>query len=211
MPMISRRSACAGYASLLFAGFGSSPRASLAGDPTFRVGTIAPNFSVADNNGRTLSLTSLRGKTVVLEWTNPDCPFVQKHYLTGSMQSLQAEAIANAVVWLTVSSAAPGNMGYLDSLEAGALADERKSKASAFLLDRDGAMLAAYGVNVALTMAVIDPQGVLAYHGAIDDRPTARPEDVKGAQNYVRLALAAVAAGQPVKPAQTRPYGCSAR
>jgi AhpC/TSA family len=207
MPQVTRRIAVTG----LGLGLANLAGQGFAADPTFKVGAAAPDFSVADHNGRAVALTDLRGKTVVLEWTNPECPFVAKHYVTGNMQALQADARSKGVVWLTLSSAAPGNMGFVDGLEAAALMDARQSMPSAFLLDRDGRVMADYGITVALTMAVINPQGVLAYHGAIDDRPTAKPEDVAGAQNYVRAALSAVQAGLPVKPSQTRAYGCSAR
>ena len=185
--------------------------AARAGDPTFRVGAAAPTFTAESSDGKRVSLAEFRGKTVVLEWTNPDCPYVAKHYSGGSMQALQRDATAKGVVWLTISSSAPGNVGYLDALEAAELVETRQAKPTHMLLDRDGKMLDAYGVSVALTLAVIDPRGVLAYYGAIDDKPTAKPEDVAGARNYVREALTAIAAGQPVKPAQTRPYGCVAR
>lgn len=182
--------------------------AAMAADPTFKVGSAAPPFTAESSEGRRVSLADFRGKTVVLEWTNPECPYVAKHYVGGGMQALQGEAAAKGIVWLTISSSAPGNVGYLDALEATELVETRKAKPTHMLLDRDGKMMEAYGVSVALTMAVIDPKGVLAYHGAIDDKPTAKPEDVAGARNYVREALVAISAGQPVKPAQTRPYGC---
>jgi peroxiredoxin len=185
--------------------------AALADTPAARVGTPAPAFAVNDSEGRLVSSQGLLGKTVVLEWTNPECPYVDKHYGSGNMQALQREATANGVVWLTISSAAPGNMGYLDALEAAEMVATRKAAPTHLLLDHDGRMLTAYGVNVALTMAVIDAKGALAYFGAIDDKPTAKLSDIPGARNYVRDALAALAGGQPVKPAQTRPYGCVAR
>ena len=181
-----------------------------AGDPP-TVGGPAPGFVEPDSAGRTVSLAQFKGRTVVLEWTNPECPFVAKHYTSGNMQALQREATAAGVVWLTVSSAQPGHVGYLDELEAADLIEQRKAAPTHFVLDRDGKLMAAYGVSVALTMAVIDPQGALAYYGAIDDKPTAKPEDVTGAHNYVRAALAAVAGGAKPKPAQVRPYGCVAR
>jgi hypothetical protein len=176
-----------------------------------RVGSTAPAFDVQDVTGNRVTLSALKGKTVVLEWTNPECPYVEKHYSSGNMQALQREAIAAGTVWLTITSAGQGNVGYLDALEAAALNDERKSAPSAFLLDHNGRMMSDYAVPVALTMAVIAPDGRLAYYGAIDDKPTSKVEDVPGAKNYVRAALAAVAKGETPKPAQTRPYGCVAR
>lgn len=176
-----------------------------------RIGDPAPAFTVRDADGRTVALANFKGRMVVLEWTNPECPFVAKHYDSGSMQALQAETRRQDVVWLTVSSAARGNVGYLDELEAAALMDARKANPTHMLLDHDGTMLAAYGVSVALTMAVIAPDGRLAYWGAIDDRPTTKVEDVTGARNYVRAALTALASGGRPIPAQTRPYGCVPR
>lgn len=204
---VDRRSA------LLLAGAASFALAMVAhaGDATFRVGGLAPAFSTEAADGKRVALADLVGKIVVLEWTNPECPFVAKHYDSGNMQALQREARAAGVVWLLVSSAAPGNLGYLDALEAIDLVETRKAAPAHLLLDRDGRMAEAYGVTVALTMAVIDQKGVLAYHGAIDDKPTAKVEDIAGARNHVREALTAIAAGRPVKPAQTRPYGCVAR
>jgi hypothetical protein len=157
------------------------------------------------------ALTVYRGRPVVIEWTNPTCPYVRKHYESGNMQALQREARASGAIWLTVSSAAPGNVGYLDELEAQAWLEEQKATPTRYLLDRDGDAMTRYGVRVALSMFVIDATGVLAYAGAIDDRPTSRPEDVKGARNYVREALASLARGEAPKPAQTRPYGCVVR
>jgi hypothetical protein len=197
-------------ASALTLVLGAASRAS-ARETDARVGFPAPPFSARDTDGREVALTELIGKTVVLEWTNPECPYVDKHYASGNMQALQRAAISEGVVWLTISSAAPGNMGYLDALEGAELLATRKSMPSHFLLDHDGRMMQSYGVSVALTMAVIDRKGLLAYFGAIDDKPTSKPADIPGARNYVRGALTALATGQPVKPAQTRPYGCTAR
>jgi peroxiredoxin len=184
---------------------------SSADPPEAVVGKPAPRLGLVDVTGRHESLDAYRGRAIVIEWTNPECPYVRKHYDSGNMQALQREARGAGVVWLTVSSAAAGNVGYLDELEAQAWLDERKAAPTRFLLDRDGAAMQRYGVSVALTLFVIDAKGGLAYAGAIDDRPTARPEDVQGATNYVRGALAALARGEAPKPAQTRPYGCVAR
>ncbi len=174
-------------------------------------GTAAPDLSLIDAKGQAVSLAAFRGKTVVIEWTNPECPYVRKHYDSGNMQALQRDVTGAGAVWLTISSAAKGNVGYLEDLDAQAFMDDRKSAPTAFLFDRDGAVMERYGVQVALSMYVVDAKGMLAYAGAIDDRPTAKPEDVKGARNYVREAVAAVARGELPKPAQTRAYGCVAR
>jgi hypothetical protein len=136
---------------------------------------------------------------------------VQKHYVTNNMQTLQREAKQAGIVWLTLLSAAPGKMGYLQDIEVGAWVDKQKAEPVAYLLDTDGRTAEAYDVKLALTMFVIDPQGKLVYQGAIDDKPTAKPADVKGARNYVREAMMAAVAGKPMQPATTRPYGCFAR
>ena len=201
---VSRRDLVVAFSALM-----ASP--AMGGDAAVRVGHLAPAFEARDVDGKMIALSQFKGRTVVLEWTNPECPWVAKHYVSSNLQSLQADAASKGVVWLTVSSAAPGNPGYLDALEAAALVDQRQAKAAHFLLDRDGRMLRDYAVSVALTLAVIAPDGRLAYYGAIDDQPNARAEDVAKARNYVRAALAAVANGEMPSPAQTRPYGCSPR
>jgi peroxiredoxin len=174
-------------------------------------GKAAPDFTLADARGNPVTLSGFRGKTVVIEWTNPECPFVGKHYTTGNIQSLQNEVRAAGGIWLTISSAAKGNAGYMDELDAQAFVEERKAAPTAFLFDRDASLLKTYGVQVALTFFVVDPKGTLAYAGAIDDRPTANPADVPGARNYVRDAVAAVARGETPRPQQTRAYGCTPR
>jgi peroxiredoxin len=174
-----------------------------------RPGQPAPEFVAKDTAGREVTLTSFKGKTVVLEWTNHDCPYVKKHYGTGNMQALQKEAVGQGVVWLTISSSAAGGQGHVSGLEAEKLTAARNAAPSAFLLDPEGRIGRAFGATATPHMYVIDKAGVLAYMGAIDDKPTTNPSDVPGARNYVREALAAVAAGQPVKTAATRVYGCS--
>lgn len=174
-------------------------------------GAAAPAFSVQDASGATRTLAEFRGRTVVLEWTNHGCPYVRKHYDAGNMQTLQREAAADGIVWLQVISSAPGEQGYLDG--AGALARVQTDSAapSATLLDPSGAMGRAYGARTTPHMYVIDPQGVLRYQGAIDDRPSARPASLEGATNYVRAALADLAAGRAVQTASTVPYGCAVK
>ncbi|MDX2276972.1 MAG: thioredoxin family protein [Hyphomonadaceae bacterium] len=174
-------------------------------------GAAAPAFSVQDANGQTRTLSEFAGRTVVLEWTNNGCPYVRKHYDSSNMQTLQREAAAAGVVWLTVISSAEGEQGYLDG--AGALARARQENAAptAILLDPSGTMGRAYGARTTPHMYVINGEGRLVYQGAIDDQPSARPSSLEGANNYVRAALADVAAGRPVQTAQTTPYGCSVK
>lgn len=186
-----------------------SPRAGAA--PQAKVGTAAPPFTLPATSGSGQSLGDLKGKIVVLEWTNHECPYVRKHYDSGNMQALQREATGQGVVWLTVISSAPGTEGYVTPPEADKLTTTRKAAPSAVLLDPAGNVGKAYGATNTPHMYVIDKAGTLAYAGAIDDRPTSRRADVQGAHNYVRAALASVAAGEPVKTPVTRAYGCTVK
>jgi len=172
-------------------------------------GASAPPFSLVSSNGPTISLAEQRGKVVVLEWTNHDCPYVRKHYDTSNMQSLQKEATAQGVVWLTIISSAPGTQGHVSAGQANELTKTRKAVPTAVLFDPTGVVGKAYGATNTPHMYVVTKDGTLAYAGAIDDKPTTRKGDVESAQNYVRPALAAVAVGQPVKVPVTRAYGCT--
>jgi peroxiredoxin len=172
-------------------------------------GKPAPNFTAADSKDKQHTLAAYKGKTVVLEWTNHECPYTVKHYATGNMQALQKAATDSGVVWLTLVSSRPGSQGHVNGLEADKLTDDRKAHPSAVLLDPKGEVGRLYGARTTPHMFVIDPAGMLVYMGAIDDQPTANHATIKGARNYVREALEAVAQGRPVALASTRPYGCS--
>ncbi len=174
-------------------------------------GAPAPNFSMQDASGASRTLAEFAGRTVVLEWTNYGCPYVQKHYGSGNMQALQLEATEAGVVWLQVISSAPRQQGHLDG--AGVVARVRTDNAhpTATLLDPSGAMGHAYGARNTPHMFIIGGDGRLLYQGAIDDRPSARPSTLEGANNYVRAALADIAAGRGVQVAETTPYGCSVK
>jgi peroxiredoxin len=174
-------------------------------------GARAPNFSVRDASGATRTLAEFAGRTVILEWTNRGCPYVQKHYNSQNMQDLQGETTDDGIVWLSVISSAPGEQGYVDGPQALVHAREVSAQPSAILLDPTGVMGRAYGARTTPHMYIINPEGVLVYQGAIDDRPSARPETLQGATNYVRAALADLAAGRAVATAQTTPYGCSVK
>ena len=176
-----------------------------------KVGTPAPAFTVNATTGASVSLGSHRGKVVVLEWTNHECPYVRKHYDTGNMQTLQKDATGQGVIWLTLISSAPGTQGHVSASQADELTASRKASPTAVLFDPTGVVGKAYGATNTPHMYVIDPSGMLVYAGAIDNRPTSRKSDVPGAQNYVREALQAVAAGQPVKTPVTRAYGCTVK
>jgi len=175
------------------------------------VGQAAPAFTATDSNGRTVSLADYRGKPVVLEWTNADCPFVQKYYSGGDMQKLQADAKKQGAVWLTVNSGAPGKQGHVDGKAANAKMRAQGFQSAAYLLDADGAIGRAYGARTTPHMFVIAPDGKLAYAGGIDSIPSANPADIARAEPLARLAISQVAAGKPVETPTSRPYGCSVK
>lgn len=175
------------------------------------VGQPAPAFTGTDSNGRTVSLADLRGKTVVLEWTNHECPFVQRHYHSGNMQALQKAAAADGIVWLSIISSAPDEQGNIKPEEANALTASRGAAPAAVILDPSGTIGRAYGARTTPHMFVIDPNGILVYMGAIDDQPRNTGAAPATATNYVREALAALKAGQPVPNPVTQPYGCSVK
>jgi len=205
----SRRGLLIGAATLAAIGV-VAPRRSAANVATVGA-AAAPSFTLTSSNGPTISLADQRGKIVVLEWTNHDCPYVRKHYDTSNMQNLQKEATGQGIVWLSVISSAPGTQGHVSAGQANELTKTRKASPTAVLFDPTGTVGKAYGATNTPHMYVITKDGVLAYAGAIDDKPTTRRQDVETAQNYVRPALAAVVAGQPVKTPITRAYGCTVK
>ena len=175
------------------------------------LGQPAPAFQALDAAGRTRSLSEFRGKTVVLEWTNNGCPYVQKHYNSGNMQSLQRQAAKDGVVWLTVISSAPGMQGYLTGPQARQWKGEVKAASADVLLDPKGTVGRAYEAKSTPHMFIVDKAGKLAYMGGIDDRPYSDPDSLKGATNYVAAALADIKAGRAVAQPATKPYGCSVK
>jgi hypothetical protein len=176
-----------------------------------RIGSTAPDFIGTDSNGKNVALKDLRGRIVVLEWSNNQCPFVGKHYRSGNMQSLQKEATAEGVIWLTILSSAPGEQGNVTAAEANELTRSRGASPTAVILDPSGTIGHAYGARTTPHMFIIDKSGTLVYMGGIDDKPTTDVADIPTAKNYVRLALAAVKAGKSVQDPVTRPYGCSVK
>jgi peroxiredoxin len=175
------------------------------------IGKPAPDFSGTDSTGKPVKLGDLKGKTVVLEWTNHDCPYVVKHYSGGNMQALQKEAAAQGVVWLSIISSAPGEQGHVDGKRADDLTAKRGAAPTAVVLDPSGSIGRLYDARTTPHMFVIDRTGVLQYMGGIDDKATSNAADIKTSKNYVRLALASVAKGEKVADAVTRPYGCSVK
>jgi hypothetical protein len=175
------------------------------------VGKAAPDFRISDPNGRAVALSDFRGKTVVLEWSNPECPSVQKHYDSGNMQKTQAAAAAAGVVWLTINSSAKGEQGHLTPAEAKAFTAGQQSRRTHYLLDPEGVVGRRYGAKATPHMYVINSAGALVYRGAIDDRPTTDPADIPGARNHVLAALGELKAGRPVSVPTSRAYGCNVK
>ena len=171
----------------------------------------APEFDVTDTNGASYRLADLRGKVVVLEWTNADCPYVRKHYGSSNMQDLQREATAAGIVWLSVISSAPGTQGHVSAEEANRLTESRGAAPSGVVLDPEGTLGRAYEAKTTPHMYVIDQAGVLRYMGGIDSIPSKDVDDLAEAEPYLKNAFLAVASGQKVTNAVTRPYGCSVK
>jgi peroxiredoxin len=175
------------------------------------VGGAAPDISVTDSKGKTHTLSQYKGKYVVLEWFNPECPFVKKHYGGGNMQKLQEEFTGKGVVWLTINSSAPGLEGHLTAEQAEKKMAEWKTKATALLIDAEGKAGQTYGAKNTPQMFVINPEGKIVYEGAIDSKATPKPEDIPSSTNYVKAALDESMAGKNVSNASTKPYGCSVK
>ena len=174
-------------------------------------GKPAGNFRLTDADGKSVTLDQFKGRPVVLEWNNPGCPFVQKHYDSGNMQATQAKAKAAGAVWLTINSGAPGKQGYMTGPEAKKFVTAQKAQPTAYLLDPQGRVGKGYAAKTTPHMDQIDASGKLVYQGGIDDKPTADKADIAGARNHVLAALGEVKAGKPVSVPETRPYGCSVK
>jgi peroxiredoxin len=176
-----------------------------------QIGQPAPAFQARDADGKLVSLAEFRGKTVVLEWHNPGCPYVQKHYNSGNMQHLQQEATQEGVAWLTIDSSAPGFQGYLAGADAKGWKAKHGAHSTDLLLDPDGKVGRLYEAKNTPHMFVIDKGGTLVYEGGIDNRPYADPASLKGATNYVQAALDDLKAGRAVAHPVSQPYGCSVK
>jgi peroxiredoxin len=182
----------------------------LAADPP-AIGSAAPDFSLTDAKGKTHALSQYKGKYVVLEWFNPECPFVKKHYGGRNMQNLQKEFTDKGVAWLTIASNAPGTEGSLSPEQAEKVTSAWKTHETALLLDPDGKVGRAYGAKNTPNMVIINPEGKIVYEGAIDSKATPNPADIPSSTNYVKAALDESLAGKPVSNPQTKPYGCSVK
>src|SRR2546429_5565370 len=162
------------------------------------VGGAAPDFSAPDANGKTQSLSQFKGKYVVLEWFNPECPFVKKHYGSDNMQKLQAEYTGKGVVWLTIDSNAPGTEGNITAEQAKKIMDSWKTKQTALLLDPESKIAKLYGAKNTPDMMIVNPEGKIVYEGAIDSKASPNPAVIPTSTNYVKTALDASLAGKPV-------------
>ncbi|TAG00540.1 MAG: thioredoxin family protein [Burkholderiales bacterium] len=174
------------------------------------VGKPAPDFTLTDVNGKTVKLADFKGKHVVLEWTNPNCPFVVKHYGSSNMQTLQKDKTAKNVVWLSVNSTAKSHTDYMaPAALSSKMIGEWKAAPTGLLMDESGAVGKSYQAKTTPHMYVIDPKGTLVFAGGIDDKRSANPADIKGAKNFVRAALDESMAGKAVSVPTATPYGCS--
>ena len=176
-----------------------------------KTGEMAPDFRMQDTNGRSYSLSNDKGKFVVLEWFNHDCPFVRKHYNSGNMQRLQKKYTEKGVVWFSINSSASGKQGHYSPAEANRLTQEKKANPTAVFLDPEGTVGRLYGAKTTPHIFIIDPEGLLIYQGAIDDTPSTDVADIPKAVNYVELALEAAMSGKSVETSSTKSYGCSVK
>ena len=175
------------------------------------VGLPAPGFALSDTNGKAVNLADYKGKTVVLEWHNPECPFVKKHYDSANMQSLQTKYTKDGVVWLAVNSTEPGHQEYKKPDVMNGILKSSKASPTAYLMDESGSMGKSYGARTTPHMYIINPQGTLVYAGGIDDKRSANIADIKSAKNFVAAALDEMKAGKPVSVSTATPYGCSVK
>lgn len=175
------------------------------------IGSPAPEFTLTDQNGKQHNLSDYRGKYVILEWFNKDCPFVRKHYESGNMQKLQKSYTDNDVVWLTVISSVPGKQGYMTGEEIIAYNEANNVASTATLIDSEGTVGRAYEAKRTPEMYIINPDGVLVYHGAIDSESGADISTIEKAENYVVRAMTELLDGKPVSKELTKPYGCSVK
>lgn len=197
-------------AGLAIAGLSFGATAALA-QASAKVGAPAPAFEAVDADGKPRKLAEFAGRTVILEWTNHDCPYVRKHYNSATMQTLQKDMAKEGVVWLSVISSPVGEQGHVDGATAKELSVKRDAAPAGILLDPNSKVARAYGATTTPHMYIIDPKGTLAYMGAIDDKPSASAASLAGAKSYVRQAMAELKAGKPVSEAATKSYGCAVK
>jgi hypothetical protein len=193
----------------------SSAWAQATATATATVGQTAPNFSAKDVNGKTVSLADFKGKTVVLEWVNPGCPYVRKHYEGGNMQGTQQDAMAKNVVWLAINSTGNDHPDYLKPADLAKWMKDKKAPVGNALMhtlmDEDGKIGKAYGARTTPHLYIVDGKGMLVYAGGIDSIPTASAADIAKATNYVKVSLSEMASAKPLSNSVTRAYGCSVK
>ncbi len=204
MKAVTRQTFIAGLAVTALALISGAALAQGAAKP----GAPAPAFSVVDVDGKTQKLSDYAGKTVILEWTNHDCPYVRKHYNSATMQTLQKDMAKEGIVWLSVISSPAGEQGHVDAAKAKELSKSRDAAPASILLDPKSTLARAYGAQTTPHMYIIDPKGTLAYAGAIDDKPSSSASSLSGAKSYVRQAVAELKAGKTVSQPATKAYGC---
>jgi len=185
--------------------------ASVSAQAEVELGKAAPEFKLVDTNGKTHALKDFKGKTVVLEWLNFDCPFVKKHYSSGNMPKLQQEEMKAGTIWLSIVSSKKGKEGYYDPKEMNARREKEGGKQTAILYDTDGKIGKAYGAKSTPHMFVINKDGLLVYKGAIDDKPSTDVDDVPTAKNFIKAAIEDLKAGRKVATSDTKAYGCGVK
>lgn len=209
---LTRQTFIAGLAIASLASVGLSLAAGSAlAQAAARVGAPAPAFEAVDADGKPRKLSEFAGKTVILVWTNHDCPYVRKHYNSATMQTLQKDMAKEGIVWLSVVSSPVGEQGHVDGARAREQTKTRDAAPTAVLLDPNSKMARAYGATTTPHMYIVDPKGTLAYMGAIDDKPSPSAASLAGAKSYVRQAMAEMKAGKPVSEAATKSYGCAVK
>ncbi len=198
---------------IMFYAVGILAGAGVTGTATAKVeiGQPAPDFTLTDSNGKSHSLSEYKGRIVVLEWNNPGCPFVHKHYASGNIPRQQAAAVDGGVIWLTINSGAPGKQGHVDGAGADAFMAQYHAKPTAYLIDADGKVGHLYDAKTTPHTYVIDKTGVLRYMGGIDSIASADQADIPKATQYVTRALQELQSGKPVSTPLSRPYGCSVK
>jgi hypothetical protein len=204
-----RTLALIGFLSCALLASGFAPETTDRNDPV--IGQPAPAFTLVDTNGNEHSLADYQGQYVILEWLNFDCPFVRKHYSSGNFPALQKQFREEGVAWLSIVSSARGTQGYFPPTEMNARNEREGGQQTAILIDEPGTVGRSYGALVTPHMYIINPDGILIYNGAIDDRPTARVADVEGARNYVVEAMEAARAGRAIEVSSNQPYGCTVK
>lgn len=202
------RSALAlGLAVILGAWLGASPPAHALADP----GSVAPELQAVDLQGKPVTLSAYKGRWVALEWTNPECPFVQKHYNSGNMQSTQKEALEKKIVWIQINSTNPAHSDYKTPPAMATWNASMKAQIAHATLDQGGKTGMAYGAKTTPQLVLINPEGKVVYHGAIDSIRSANPADIPKATNYMKQAMNEAFSGRPVSMPATVPYGCSVK